>query len=403
MLLIEEKQIVVDAVTAWTAAQGSPRAVLATSIADIRFQAALPEGVPPLTLAQKTVELCVQDAWNSTPSWLEQLFNGLSLRLIPAIDALWREVSQRKPPPGPDPLAAAILNGSTPFINRTNLRKRLATLASDAAKARPILVIDGATRSGKSYSTRYIDHFANTKTGITPYLYPPFDSEQANATGPEEMATDLVRMMGRPLKDRPPLNTNKDRYGLELAQWVCNEATQQGGQHWFVLDNFRGETLRPDTRKFLTTLTSLIVTGRYPSSCRLILIGIDQTLLGVDAGKVETERVTPHTDADIDAAIAEIHQRLPSLTAATLRAFVADGLPPAPAKMPELGRRLNLLLLAVNEIATLLTNVPTDSTQPGYIDREAIVFQMLANLPPDGAAIQELKNRLNDLADSLVP
>lgn len=384
-----------EVLSTWIATQGSPRSMLTAAIGDVRFATALPEGAPVLLIA-KTVDLCVQDAWNNTPPWLEKLFMGLNLLQIdPSISVLWQAVSQRKPPPTADTLARTILNGSTPFVNRTDFRIRLNTLASEAARAQPILVIDGAARSGKSYSTRYIDHFVNTKAGITHYLYPPFDPEQATATGPEEIATDLVRMMGRPLKEQPQPNTNKDRYCVELVQWVFNEATQLGGQHWFVFDNFRSESLRPDTRKFLTTLTSLVVTGRYPVSCRLILIGIDQTLLGVDSGKVENEEISPCKPADIDAVLSELNALLPAIGVATLRTFVANSLPLGAAKMPELDRRLRLLLLALKRLSPLLANASAD------LDHEAILLEMLRDLPSDNTATPELRNRLTALADSL--
>lgn len=377
----------------WIATQGSPRSMLTAAISDLRFANALPEGAP-VQLITKTVDLCVQDAWNSTPPWLEKLFVGLNLiQNEPSIAALWQVVSQRKPPPVADVLAGSILNGSIPFVNRTDFRKRLKTLVDPVVgKQRPILVIGGATKTGKSYSARYIDHFANRSSGVTQYPLAPFNPEQAEATGPEEIASDFVSMMGRPLDTRPLPTTNKDRYGVELAQWVFNQAAQSGGQHWFILDNFRGDKLRPDTRNFLKALTSLVVAGRYPDFCRLILIDIDLTLLGADTGKVDNEDVKVCKLTDIDIVVAELNQLLPSVAANTLRRFIVDNLPANHPKMPELNRHLRLLLLAMTRLSGIL---------PAGADAETILLEMLRDLPPDGSATDELRTRLTALEESV--
>ena len=47
-----------------------------------------------------------------------------------------------------------------PFVNRAPLRRNLRRLATDAANFQPILIFNGTSKSGKSYSTKYIEYFS---------------------------------------------------------------------------------------------------------------------------------------------------------------------------------------------------------------------------------------------------
>src|SRR6185295_6615148 len=156
-----------------------------------------------------------------------------------------------------------------------------------------------------------------------------FDPELGLEMGAVQVARDLVSMMGRPLDDMPVANTNQKLYVQQLAMWILNEAAQtQTHRHWFILDNFKGDKLRQDTRELLIALSDLITKGVFPQRCRLILIGFDRALLTVDAGKVEEEQIGPCPPAEVERTIQEILTRAPvAVPPATVSGFILDNLP----------------------------------------------------------------------------
>lgn len=113
-----------------------------------------------------------------------------------------RERVRHKPPPALDPLDSTILNNGTPFVDRAALRLHLRRLATPAAKTQPIFVVNGSAKSGKSYSTTYIEHFSYNQPPIIPYRL-AFDSDLGLEIGAEQVTRDLVSMMGRPLEAMP--------------------------------------------------------------------------------------------------------------------------------------------------------------------------------------------------------
>jgi hypothetical protein len=268
-------------------------------------------------------------------------------------------------------------------------------LATPAANVQPILVVNGQTRSGKSYSTNYIDHFSNKMQGpaITNYRL-VFRPEFGLEMGAEQVARDLVFKMGRSILSIPPKETNLKLYVQQLAVWVLNEAAQSPSQQWFVLDDFRGDQLRPDTRDFLVALSDLVTTGVFAQRCRLILIGFDRAMLTVEPGKIEEEKIRPCNRADLDAAILEILDRAPlPLKLETFCPFILDAIPEGAEKMEELNWRLRALLYAINELTILLADIPD-------IDFVKVLTEMLDQLPQGKARLTELESRLLRLEES---
>lgn len=371
-----------------------PRATLVSSFElGGAFALALGQGTP-LELVNRAVTLCLSDGWNNTPCWL-----WLLLKIIPSgIDAKIDEIRERvrhKPevPANADPFEATVINNGTPFVNRSALRSSLHQLAAPNAQATPILVVDGAVKSGKSYSVNYINHFSYAKQSIVTYPV-EFNSEIGFEMGAEEIAVQLVSMMGRPLDKKPPPNTNLKLYVKQLALWVLNEAFQMPSQHWFVLDNFRGEKLRADAQDFLVALSDQITSGVFPQKCRLILIGFDTALLKVDAGKLNEERIGKCRPEEVRACVTDILNKISvSVSAERLNQYVLTNLPTDENKMSELNLRLRVIIRASSEIKNILQNLPG-------ADFETVLFEMLNGLPETSDRLKQLQNRLDNLRES---
>ncbi|MXN92875.1 hypothetical protein GR160_16735 [Flavobacterium sp. Sd200] len=388
----DDKEYVIEALTNQVAQTDRPRLSLVTAFIGTSFAEDL-TGDTPRELAKDAVRLCIINGWTNQPTWMERLIDNFQLRVIDGkIIEIW-ERSKSQPPAAIDPLQLTVINNSTLFVNRLNLRRALLSLATPAANVQPILIVTGGSKLGKSYSTNYIDHFSNVKASIITYRI-VFDPELGLQTGPQELAKDMVYSLGKAVTSMPPAETNMKLYVRQLAVWVLNEAVQIPGQHWFVLDNFQGKQLRPDTKSFLIELSDRITTGAFAQKCRLILIGFDAGQLTVDPGKISTEIVNHCTVADIEYTITEISARsVRPVNIDKIRSEIISALPNGPEKMFELNQRLRCLLLAVNELNITLA-------QKEEVDFERMLLAMLIGLPNGSERQAELKNRLEKLNES---
>jgi hypothetical protein len=391
MLTEEDKNYVIEMLTVQVAQAGSPRLSLVTPFNATSFAAEL-TGDSPIELAREAVRLCIIDGWNHNPTWMSRLLDIFQLTVTNSkIKEIW-ERSKTPPPPSADPLQLTVINNNTLFVNRRNLRSALVLLAAPTANVQPILIVNGGPKMGKSYSTNYIDHFSNTRNAIVPYRI-VFDPELGMEIGPQELAKDLVYSMGRPVDSMPGAETNMKLYARQLAVWVLNQAVQIPAQHWFVLDNFQGQFLRPDTKSFLIELSDRVTTGAFAQKCRLILIGFDAGLLTVDPGKVSFENVSLCTTADIQCTVDEILKRaLRPVNLENILTEILGGLPAGADKMFELNQRLRCLLHAVNELNLMLA-------AQGTVDFERMLTAMLSELPSGAGGLPELRNRLEKLKE----
>ncbi|OQP40038.1 hypothetical protein A4H97_17630 [Niastella yeongjuensis] len=391
----QDKDFIVEKILERLALEPSPRAFIASQFIGTNLPNELTEGNAMVVLMD-AMRLCIADGWGHNPIWMEVLLDMYQLRLTPKVNEIW-ERAKHPPPPEDDPLASTIINNQTPFVNRKSLRSELDTLVTDTAKLKPILVVTGTQKSGKSYSARYIEHFSGIKGIVVTY---PITIEPGTELdmGPAEIANNLVMMMGADTSGQPGENTNKKKYVNDLALWVLNKASRLENQHWFILDNFNNQDVRPDSRDFLIALSNNVTTGIFPRKCRIILIDFDRAALSVEPGKVNEEIIGPCTEADLDVAIMEILKRGPSITDNAVLAFIYDfiktNLPVPEKKMEVLNMRLRVLIEAVIKVSLLIATV-TDA------NFGAILLQVLKDLQSQAQPPAELRKRLLALQGSL--
>lgn len=393
MLTDDEKQYLIERLTSHVAVDNTPRATLAAPFVGTGFPAALGEG-NPRQLVLQSVQLCLADAWTNDPPWLVRLIEIMPVDVVDAKLAQVRDRLRVKPPAPPNRIDATVLDNGTPFVNRTLLRGHLRRLATPAASLQPILVVSGAVQSGKSYSTEYIDHFAVQHAPPTLTCRVPLRPGTELETGPEEVAIDLVRSMGRTLQDKPLPNTNQKLLAQQLASWVLNEAVQTSNQCWLVLDNFQGSKLRADTRDFVIALADRVTTGVFREKCRLILIGFDRAVLAVDPGRVGEERIMGVPQAEIEACVAEIARRAPvPMAVGPLVAFASMGLPNGEQRLREMNARLRALILTIDRVREIRAAIPD-------LDFAEVIREMLLDLPFGERLMPELETRLEALRAS---
>ena len=405
MIDARDRTYLVDLLIQEIAAGNSPRATLCAAVTHTEFAARLSTSEVPATVIVHAVQLCVEDLWKHAPPWLGQLVGSPFLAFRMQNDARLQAIRDlvAAAPPMLDVaglLKATLLSKGTPFVNRSKLRDNLVYLETKAAQQQPILVVNGADKVGKSYTSRYVEHFAFTQVAAPRIVSHRFEfkPDQALGLGPEQLAKDLVWSLARPFTNKPPPDTNQKLFARQLAAWVLSEAVQTGLRHWFVLDGFRAdpqlpETQRPrlDTLDFLIELSNLVTGGSYVEQCRLILTGFDRALLTVDPGKVEEETVRPSTRAEVLLCLTEVLQRAPEpVPLDRLEPLLFDGLPKGADYMPELNVRLRALLQAMDSLPEILEN----ALGTEYAE---VLLTMMQGLPAGAQRLPELTLRLEAL------
>src|SRR5262245_34006310 len=203
----------------------------------------------PLAYAVEAIDVCIGDKWNNAPAWL-----FLLLQLLPD-DARVVAIRQRISAPRiePDPTLASVLVSDVPFIDRVDLRQKVKALGIERAK-RPILVVQGRPRSGKSFTEAYINHLYLSGAAID-YCVIKFPPGSGLTLGPEQVAKQILESGGVDLNRLSPAffqnTTNNARWPYDLALSVLNACTGVVNQYWILLDGFAGADLREDTRKFI--------------------------------------------------------------------------------------------------------------------------------------------------------
>ena len=189
----------------------------------------------------------MDDGWTRQPP---SILRFLSLLPMDEFVDKIRLKLQTPPAPADDPDLAPILSSNLPFLDRKKLRAKLKILEIPNA-AKPILIVTGDPRSGKSYSAGYVEDFCLRRPSISVCRQQLFPGTGWPTCG--EVARDIVACMGRPSTNMPMQNTNADRWPLELANWVLVEAAQTTYNWWFVFDGFES----PNRYKGLSSLYQL--------------------------------------------------------------------------------------------------------------------------------------------------
>jgi hypothetical protein len=308
--------------------------------------------------SREVVRVCVEDGWNEDPCSLYSL-----LAIVPQ-DAQIQTIRARisvAPPKPMNPLLSTILFTNSPFVNRSVLRNKLKVLAG-ATAPRPVLIVTGSRGSGKTYTVQYIDHFRSADPSHHDVAICRVDF--IPGTELKDLARDMVATMGRPTAGLPVESTVRDRYPLDVANWVLTEAAATTYRWWFVLDRFvdsDGDQERPafkvpkEIRAFVNFLADRLTTGIYRQQrgFRLILLGYERAFLTMTPGVLDLEPIKIASDAEIEECAKAILARLKpaaTLDATQLIGRVLENLPQDDTRMTEANARLTSLLESVEAI-----------------------------------------------------
>jgi hypothetical protein len=273
-------------------------------------------GVFPLSLnnvrdqAAWLVDACLSNRWRRSPSLLERLLDRLTQRRgIVTLGPILQRV-RLGTDPNPDPFVSLWVLSRQPFLARAPLRGAARQLVED--NSRPILRVNGPSRSGKTYTTELFHFVAQVRPDL--HVVPV---ELAPETGPtyevEELAEALAMTMER--RDAFPQRSNSS-YAGALVRWLIRNAHQNSGIWIFVLDGFGQQNLKPEVTEFIRLLAQQVAIPEIARKLRLILLHFDQPLTGnwraktVDDGPLTVGSVTA---ADLEACLHEFNAQMRAL------------------------------------------------------------------------------------------
>lgn len=340
MLTAQEREDIRALLEIVVSEQTSPRQALVAFL-DPTLHTRLHEGSAAV-LVDEALTLSTNDGYRQTPPALVQLLRGL-LPDLPETEAIAARLSV-PPPPVADPFDALVLNSNLPFLDRLPTRQALKSFLHELRPSKRIVVINGDHSPGKSYTTAFVEHVFGDRRDIGHCLV-AVDQDQGAATGPLELARDLVTNMGRDTSDPPPPNTNQQRWTAEVVNWVLSAANQSELSWWFILDGFNAAEMRDDTRLFIDTLATKLGTGVQRDRHRLILLDFDRTVLAVPPGSISDQTTSPVPHASVVRAVDQILATSPpDLDRGVVTASVLDGFADPVTDLRELGVRLGALI-----------------------------------------------------------
>lgn len=275
------------------------------------------------------VDACLANRWRRTPSLLELILERLTVQGgVGRLTTILQRV-RLGTDPNPDPFVSLWVLSRQPFLGRGPLRGAARQLIED--NSRPILRVNGPSRSGKTYTTELFHFVAQARPDL--HVVPV---ELAPETGPtyevEELAEALAMTMER--RDPFPQRSNSS-YAGALVRWMIRNAHQNTGIWIFVLDGFGQQNLKPEVTEFIRLLAQQVAIPEIARKMRLILLHFDQPLTGnwraktVDDGPLTLGSVTA---TDLEACLQEFNAEMRALNKPE-KVIAAAAIPTIAARM----------------------------------------------------------------------
>jgi len=313
MLTTDEREIVREELSYLLLQSADPRAQLITIFTPDETPVLKEIDIGPHSArdyAVHVVRYCLQDRWNRHPSMLERLLSELvnqgNANIVPLRDRVKTGVD-----PNLDPINSSWVTAEQPFFGRIETRKIVKRLVDCSDK--PILLVQGAEKSGKTYTGHWLDYLADESRCGFRIVVESLEKKSGPSMSPDLLAESLVAKMGRPIDKMPP--STPHRYEKRLCNWIISEALQSPGRTWIVLDGFDDPDLDRGTAALIQELAANLLVGELNRKVRLILIDFRSKLARVDLPRIEFDQVPKPEEVlahELDDCLkqhfADIHQ-----------------------------------------------------------------------------------------------
>ncbi|HEY5712755.1 MAG TPA: hypothetical protein VIT38_12755 [Allosphingosinicella sp.] len=252
-------------------------------------------------LLKRAIEICEEDRRRVDPPVIVTFIIGMR-NYTPGsehrLDQLARRLSV--PPPAPsDPYMDLVIRSDIPFIDRNPLRSEVRRLL-DPQTPRPILLVNGQRYSGKSFTSRFIDHLARSKALAR---YCPVEIYPGDTPTMEGIARSMLTTLGgAPAVVVDPM-TNSKRGPRDLADDVWRQLTQKNEPCVIIIDGLNPRSanspsppqVNAEIADFVLRLGSLVRVNAHIHGHRLLLIDYnasDIAILSQDLRDIGLEEVT---------------------------------------------------------------------------------------------------------------
>jgi hypothetical protein len=218
-------------------------------------------------------------------------------------------------PTSKEPFDEVWLDGDRPFVNRRSLRNVFLRLSSQAAET--VLLVDGADKSGKTFSYFLLNHAAVKRE----YLVHKFEVRKTPQL--PALARDVMVRVGMTSPVPPQGPESAERWAEDLAGGIADAIRKDAQKRFLVFDEF-GSAPPPETLSFVVRLAQFADEELRPF-LRVVLVKFPGVLPPELEDVVAREDVQPFSVTDMVAAMLQIsNARGWGLTEATLKLKVDE-------------------------------------------------------------------------------
>lgn len=364
MLTLEEREIAERALAIAIMSVDKPRAVLLSMVADDDFKMDFPLNPQNVRdLAREAIRICEMSQWERLPPWLQQILSKVAQ--TPPIAQILAKIAT--PPPNwkttllPDSFDAFWLpRAGLPFLDRLKVREALKVLSAPTGPS--VLVLNGPSKSGKSYCLELVSHAVEEnlrqagKNSFVPVTRVTFQPGMGASLTPEKLAKLIVSEITNnpkplPILDTAPELVTADRLNEHLCDWVIENADGTAALWWVALDGINDPDLTPATRNFISKLVDLLSDkGKHSNKMRLLVIDYpaDQ-LVGAFPDKAKLEDLGPIGEIDVEAflrqQLEELNEGTPTERQLRMGVELAMfGLPEDSSRLQALNEKLKVVV-----------------------------------------------------------
>jgi hypothetical protein len=264
-------------------------------------------------VAGAAIQVCINREWlDETPCWMERMLISIhkqgetgigEVTNMPVIiDRIHNKINIR------DQIWYHnwVLD-DRPFVDRNLFRETLTQVAR--VDGRPILRIEGESKTGKSYSRQLLQYVSLTSQWSFKVIQVEIREGTGFTMNSLRLAQQSVGEMGgsTALTETGVADPSEDDIPL-LLTWIWRIACNASKRYWIFLDGFRFLHQKNSARSLIQALADKIANGNYRQWLRLVLVDFDEELTQVDEeDSVAYDRPDP-AKADANAILDCLRQ-----------------------------------------------------------------------------------------------
>lgn len=189
-------------------------------------------------------------------------------------------------------------NYGRPLVDREGLRRAVVALASSNRSR--VLIVDGPSGSGKSYSLEFINYVSHITGAFSVAWVDLKNDANYSRFGPSALIRTIALQTGLDMGAIPRQTSAGPRWVIELTNWLFNRLDSSTSPWWIVLDGVNQVYLPPETLDLITRL--VLRAESQPTTLRIVLLGFDIESLPIRTSLYVLREDIPHVQkTDIES------------------------------------------------------------------------------------------------------